>query len=95
MLHRTHARQPTNINNDLRIWGFEFLNNEEMGKKHEFWCDNDGFVNKVSFFYCFKSFPFFRRFPVLYWDFLEFLSLRIEILRSHINMSLVGRFENS
>lgn len=59
MLHRTHARQPTNINNDLRIWGLKFLNNEEMGKKHEFLCGNDGFVNEFSFFLLFQKFSIF------------------------------------
>ena len=51
MLHRTHARQPTNINNDLRISRLKFLNNEEMEKKHKFLYDNDDFVNNFSFFF--------------------------------------------
>lgn len=69
MLHRTHARQPTNINNDLRIWGLKFLNNEEMGKKHEFLCGNDGFVNKFSFFLLFQKFSIFSEVPCLMFGF--------------------------
>lgn len=56
MLHRTHARQPTNINNDLRISRLKFLNNEEMEKKHKFLYDNDDFVNNFSFFFFFLLF---------------------------------------